>query len=382
MAAVVSISSDILNWVDTAAHLNDSTRATLELWKSGKKQPTFHQLEDFSVKTHIPLGYFFLNTPPVESLELLVFRTVDSLSLQNPSRDLIDTVRQMENVQEWMRDYVIASQSEKISFVGSLDTHADAVTTANAVRDVLSLSLKWFENKRTAVDAFNAIRQAISDIGVIVMKNGIVGANTHRPLNIDEFRAFALVDKYAPLIFINSTDSRGGMLFSLLHEFIHIGIGASSLFNVKTGDINLNFVNPHEVACNAVTAEIIAPLSVFRAGWQESGGDTGDKTQSLASRFNCSQSVIARRALDCGYIDNTEYEKLIAQAKQVMKSKTTSSGGDYYKTQASRIDPKFLLALNSSLQEGRTLHTEAFRLTNTNRTTFDTLLSEVRGERK
>lgn len=34
--------------------------------------------------------------------------------------------------------------------------------------------------------------------------SGIVGNNTHRPLSIDEFRAFSITDDYAPLIFIKS----------------------------------------------------------------------------------------------------------------------------------------------------------------------------------
>ncbi|MGE4585603.1 MAG: hypothetical protein AB7C91_13215 [Sphaerochaeta sp.] len=55
----------------------------------------------------------------------------------------------------------------------------------------------------------------MSEAGVIVMMNGVVRNNTHRPLSIEEFRAFALIDSFAPLIFINATDSASGRLFSL-----------------------------------------------------------------------------------------------------------------------------------------------------------------------
>ena len=63
------------------------------------------------------------------------------------------------------------------------------------------------------------------------MMSGIVGNNTHRPLDVEEFRALSVIDAYAPLIFINSNDSINGRLFSLLHEFSHICIGENSLFN-------------------------------------------------------------------------------------------------------------------------------------------------------
>ncbi len=78
----------------------------------------------------------------------------------------------------------------------------------------------------------------MSSIGIVIMLNGIVGANTHRGLSIDEFRAFTLIDDFAPLIFINATDSKAGLLFSLIHEFVHIGIGANSLFNAGPADTN------------------------------------------------------------------------------------------------------------------------------------------------
>ncbi|MDR1736070.1 MAG: ImmA/IrrE family metallo-endopeptidase [Oscillospiraceae bacterium] len=380
MPNYVQVSNNIWNWISSAVHLNSNNQAYLDLWRSGEKQPTFNQLEDFSQKTRIPFGYFFLSTPPTEKFKILEFRTVDSISLQNPSRDLMDTVRQMENVQEWMREYVIGSNGEKVSFVGSLPSNRDALSVAVAIRKILSLPVNWYENVKNVEDAFKHVRKAISNTGVLVMMNGIVGSNTHRALNVDEFRAFTLVDEYAPLIFINAADSRGGMLFSLFHEFAHIGIGTSSLFNASAGDSH--FINPHETLCNAVTAELLVPIAVFRGKWEKADGEAIEKINSVSMSFKCSKTVIARRALDSGFISLNEYNQFISLVRIAVKNQQASSGGDYYKTQASRIDHKFLFALHASLHEGRTLHTEAFRLTNTNSSTFDGLINEARGERR
>ncbi|MEI9908036.1 MAG: DNA-binding protein, partial [Actinomycetota bacterium] len=57
-------------------------------------------------------------------------------------------------------------------------------------------------------EAFKILSELIESLGVMVMVNGVVGTNTRRKLDYREFRGFALSDPFAPLIFINGTDTR------------------------------------------------------------------------------------------------------------------------------------------------------------------------------
>ncbi|MDL2287633.1 ImmA/IrrE family metallo-endopeptidase [Eubacteriales bacterium OttesenSCG-928-G02] len=380
----IDVSNAVWDWIRKSTRLSDENLQNLELWKSGQKQPTFNQLEKFSNNTHIPFGYFFLDNPPEEECKILQYRTVDSLAVQNPSRDLIDTVRQMENIQEWMRDFLLSDSSSPIKYVGSINKTNSVSNISDYVRAMLDISEKWYESIKGIDDAFKMIRDKMSALGIIIMVNGIVGSNTRRSLDIDEFRAFTLIDSYAPLIFINALDSQGGKLFSLLHEFIHVGIGTSSLFNASP--IDLSFVDPLESLCNAVAAEILIPQTDFQISYNSKIGTPYDKIKALSDLYKCSIVVIARRAFDSNYIDSKTYFSIVDEAKkgyeqQKIKKKEQGGGGDYYKTNAIRMDHRFLLALDMSLKEGKTLHTDAFRLTNTNRVTFDNLVLEIRGER-
>ena len=376
----IEVAQSIWQWVLSSTTLSDENQVQLNKWLNGEKVPTFNQLEKFSSQTHIPFGYFFLKTPPIEELTLLEYRTIDSAATQTPSRDLFDTVRQMENVQEWMREHLVSGGADKIEFLGTINTNDDAVTVADKIRKVLILSKDWFAKSKTLDESFKTLRKAIGNAGVIVMLSSIVGNSTRRPLNVEEFRAFTLLDEYAPLIFINSADSKGGKLFSLLHEFVHIGVGQNRLYTVGLNDLSI--VNPIETFCNAVTAEILTPADLFKANWQSTLVDgANEKIVALSNYFKCSQLVIARRALDLKYISESEYALTAHEAKQRFALKTDNGGGDYYKTQATRIDHRFLFALEASVREGRTLHSDAFRLTNTNRGTFDNLLMQLRGER-
>lgn len=93
------------------------------------------------------------------------------------------------------------------------------------------------------------------------MMNGVVGKNTHRALDINEFRAFTMVDEWAPLVFINAADSNGARLFSLLHEAAHIWLGVDDLYNDRHNRIN--GVSAVEIMCNAVAASCLCQNLFF-----------------------------------------------------------------------------------------------------------------------
>lgn len=386
MRVDVTVSKDILDWVMSRIRMEDISAAVAQRllqWYNGEKTPTFNQVEEASRATGIPLGYFFLTTPPKEALPLLDYRTVDSLELQKPSRNLIDTIHNMEQIQEWAKEELVRSGASALPFVGSLKNSSQNSMFVSKIRELLGLPIDWFSQFKNPDDSFRYIRSRISDVGVIVMMNGIVGNNTHRPLAIDEFRAFALVDNYAPLVFINSNDSTSGRLFSLLHELVHILMGKDNFYNDRYSAHGQ--INPAETICNAVAAEILVPDVLFVSKWNETiaQSDADATIASLAKFFKCGMTVIARKALDHRFITKQLYAKVSQLAVQLYneykKKAKESSGGDFYKTTVSRIDQRFFRMLVGSVDEGRTLHSEAFRLTNTNRSTFHELREQTGG---
>ncbi|MDR1546735.1 MAG: hypothetical protein LBU12_08525 [Deltaproteobacteria bacterium] len=113
----VTIKDSILKWAIQESDIDNGTIYSrfpkLDDWISGKEQPTMKQLSDFSLMTHIPLGYFFLDNPPTESVGLLKYRTFNSVHNQKPSKNLLDTIFEMEMRQDWMREFLISNLEEK-----------------------------------------------------------------------------------------------------------------------------------------------------------------------------------------------------------------------------------------------------------------------------
>ena len=379
----INIRTEILDWIIENASFDEfrhEFKEDIALWKSGAKSPTFNQLERFSKSTNIPFGYFFLTNPPTEKIGLLEYRTVDSLKLEHPSRNLVDTIYEMESIQEWMKEYLISTEFEELSYVGSLREVNDVARIAHLIRIELQIDEKWFLSSSDSWDSFKLLRNRLENIGVLVMMSGIVGANTHRSLDISEFRAFTLIDKYAPLIFINANDSYSGRLFSLIHEMVHIWIGENSLYNVNQQHINN--INKIEVLCNAVTAEILVPLNQFQSVWHQfTSGDLDRAILEISKYFRCGITIIARRALDCGFISKETYTSISqsATSRFIDRMNNPGSGGNYYQTLKTRIDNRLISALNESVFEGKTSFSKAYRLTNTNRKTFSELVRMTTG---
>ena len=157
MASVhVNIKPKIWQWIEKQIadmQFNSATYNKLNTWIDGSKLPTFKQIEDFSKKTGIPLGYFFLNVPPKEDLDLLAFRTVDSEKMANPSRELKNTVHDMENIQEWMRNYRQEDDNDTIWWIGCLKD-CDVEAAARKIRKILDIEENWSENIKGAKAAF------------------------------------------------------------------------------------------------------------------------------------------------------------------------------------------------------------------------------------
>jgi Zn-dependent peptidase ImmA (M78 family) len=354
----------MLRWaVDRAGVGPDAARARFakyDEWLAGTLQPTLKQLQDFARYTYAPFGYFFLNQPPELNLPIPDFRTVDGARPEEPSPDLLDTIYVCQQRQDWYVSYARSVGSEAFPFVGKLSLENDIVQAAEAIRVALGLDLSVTRHLPTWEDALRQFIQLADDAGILVMVSGVVGSNNTRKLDTEEFRGFALSDRFAPLVFVNGSDTKSAQMFTLAHELAHLWLGQSALSDVTAARVSRNDV---EQWCNRVAAEVLIPLEQFKVEYRRSS-DVGQEMQRLARAFKVSTLVILRRMFDADGLGRERFWQLykdeVVRLVAIMRSR--NGGGDYYRTTTSRVSQRFTRAIVTSALEGRSTFTEAFRL--------------------
>jgi Zn-dependent peptidase ImmA (M78 family) len=330
----------------------------LPTWYQGESRPTLKQVENFARATRAPVGYLFLDTPPVERVPIPDLRTVGGGRLERPSPDLLDTLYLCQQRQEWYRDYTRSMGETPLPFVGSARTADGVVTVAAAMRQALSFESSDRRRAPTWTEALRMFIDKADSVGVLVMVTGVVGNNNYRKLDPDEFRGFALSDDMAPLVFVNGADTKAAQMFTLAHELAHVWLGESALSDVAPWSSPSQEI---ERWCNSVAAEFLVPLTELRAEYRPGAG-VREELDRLARVFKVSTLVILRRIHDAGGMGRREFETTYEEEEDRLRAILRGSGGDFYLTQAARVGKRFARALVASTLEGQTLHRDAFHL--------------------
>ena len=358
----VEVKPDLLRWARERAgfDLDEVARRfpQLEAWEHGAAHPTLRQIERFAKATHTPVGFLFLQEPPIERVPIPDFRTVDNEHIGRPSPDLLDTIYICQQRQEWYRDFARSTGEEPLPFVGSARLTSDIEATASSIGRLLGFDIEERRRMPTWTEALRRFIEQADTLGILVMCSGVVLNNNSRRLDPDEFRGFAMADDLAPLIFINGADTKAAQMFTMAHELAHIWLGQSGV-----SDSQASRVPEHQVErwCNRVAAELLVPLSVFREEYS-ANEELVAEVDRLARRFKVSTLVILRRIHDAGGLTQEQFWKAYEEEIGRLRAIPKGSGGDFYLTQAARVSKRFARALVVSTLEGQTLHRDAFRL--------------------
>ncbi len=323
-------------------------------WEDGKDQPTFKQAQKLANVAHVPFGYFFLREPPTEDLPIPDLRRVGGTPLGKPSPELIETVRSVMAKQEWFKDYLLENGAEPLEFVGRFNFQEfEPSVIVEDICSVLEINNAPDFRKGDSDAYLSRLIKACEEKRILVMRSGIVGTNTHRKLNVSEFRGFAIADRLAPLVFINSADARTARLFTLIHELAHLWIGSSGVSSAEPDD------QREEAFCNQVAGEFLVPKDEFDELWED---DVSMNTNfvNLSSYFHVSTLVVARRALQFSRISKASYQDFYKA--ELERFKNQGGGGNFYRNSTARNSSVFARAVIREALRSKMLLRDAGKL--------------------
>jgi len=175
---------------------------------------------------------------------------------------------------------------------------------------------------RNHYDALNGWRDAIERQGVLVMHlNGV---------DVEEVRGIAIAEPAFPLIAVNGRDSPYGRVFTLVHEFVHLMLGATGMSNMRVARQPRTHEQRTEWFCNQVAGEVLVPKEELLSHEDVRGTsrtvDWADEIISdLARYFHVSREVVVRRLAIIGLATNDFYRQKrqqYARERQAAKKPT------------------------------------------------------------
>jgi len=360
----VDVQPELLRWAcervgaERAEELRNKFQ--LDRWERGEAKPTLKQLENFAKAAHAPIGYFFLPEPPEERIPIPDLRTIRNEGISHPSPELLDTIYAMQRRQGWLREELIECDAEPLDFVGSARPKDDPQGVGHEMRRMVGLEDGWAAEIRTWREAVGELRRAMEELGVMAVVNGVVGNNTHRKLDVEEFRGFVLSDEYAPLIFVNGADAKSAQMFTLVHELAHIWLGESAL--TDTG-LTSQPSQQIESWCDRAAAEFLVPARELNAYWRDARREEAP-FEVIARRFKVSPIVAGRRSMDLRLVGRETffafYEEYIARERT---QRSAPGGGDFYNNQNTRVGERFAVQVILAAKSGRVSFKEAYDLT-------------------
>lgn len=326
-----------------------------------------------------PLVSFYLDEPPTRGDRGEDFRTLPDR--HTGGEPLVDAlVRDIRSRQAVVRTVQVEEEEAKpLTFIGSMSCNDGVGPVLASIRHELGLDLAAFRAQGSADAGFALLRSRVEAAGIYVLLIGNLGSH-HSAIDVDAFRGFALADPIAPFVVINDQDAKTAWSFTLLHEVVHLWIGA-------TGVSGGHFEGAVEQFCNDVASSFLLPqreldqLPITRAMDLDEAAIL--VTEFAAERL-VSRSLVAYRLFRAEKItehtwrslsDTFRIQWLQNRAAQRERARGMDGGPNYYIVRRHRLGAALLNFVARNMSEGVLTPTRASKLLGVKPRSVHTLLS-------
>lgn len=328
MADRLTINPDVLVWARERMNLEQEDVARFagtpvrvyQQWETGELGPTYKQLRKVAFRLRVRVTAFVRSELPQDTWGgIIEARSLFGQSV-NPSYKLlcaIDDARNRRAVYLELRD------SPPPAFLPAIDRSASVSDAVHAVRRRLRVPdvLPVFADGGVAFRFWNDLVEATGTL--VSQSSGIP---------VEEYRGLALHHAIVPLILLNGSDAMAARLFTLMHEFVHLALGADDWSTGNGPTVVSGAVETLEQFCNAVAAGVLMPEHPVRALAASHPDDPMQAVERVAKRFGTSKVAAAVRLVELRLAPRKVY---LAVRKQ-QPAKKTGGGGPLHHVRVTR----------------------------------------------
>lgn len=326
MARVSIISPKVVRWVrarlgyteDECAALLKIKTARFVAMENGNLPVSMTNASKLAQLVLKPVEMLMGSNPPIFKPGVADFRTLGNEEISNVSVQLEATLLHAQECQDWYADMREDSGYAPFSLGGCISLRTPIEDAAEKVKQLLLISDSVRDKCKNSDAYYKLVVSRIERNNILVMQNGNVGNNNNQKLNVEEFRGFALSNKYAPLIFINTSDSVNARTFTLIHEFVHLLLGNTG---VSSPESNPNPPNRVEQYCNAVAAEYLIPKKILVEYCRSCAPLDYEKLYKLAYRRRISFAVVVISAFKHQLISKAKFDEFYSKYGKAVKKR-------------------------------------------------------------
>lgn len=280
---------------------------TVARWESGDLLPSRGEFTRLVGVLQRPSAIFFLPEPPEGRGLKADLRRAPGLAGHKLSPDEILHIRRARWVQDVV-SWILRDEDAGEARLPHVATTQSAAVAAAAFRERLGIPVETQTKWSTAYKALRAWRDALQDVGVLVLQV---------ELGRERIRGFSIWDDRAPLVAVNSAYSPTARIFTLFHEVGHL--------LTRTESACMGFVAPGregaqiERWCERFAAELLVPADALRTVAGSFGAtsrtpvDDVETARKIAGRFKVSTRAVALRLQEVKLAPPTLYSTVDAE---------------------------------------------------------------------
>lgn len=233
---------EVSSWIDGGEQ-------TLAAWLEGTSRPSLTEMKDVAGRLHRQMATFLLPAPPADAEMSVKFRHPlggKQRSLNPIERRYVRRARRLQDAHAWL----LAELGQPSLDIPRVSLAASPEDTGKHIRELLGVGLEQQFEWRSASAAFDAWRDAIERLGIVVVLF---------PMGNASCRGFSIWSDAAPLIAVNTAWKDEARIFTLFHELGHLVTrtdSACALGDVATGTPD----EPAERWCETFAAAVVIPI--------------------------------------------------------------------------------------------------------------------------